>query len=152
MFHKNETILASLKRAKDRDSASLHRRLLLDFMKKEEYGELATVVGRYYAMDRDKRREHAKITVDRLVGGEGAKLSKGKGVMDEIKVNSEKDVMDEILKPIIVNGDAERIKGAFVFSFAFFYNSAVSAIMHTDAAVRTVYNACQAALQGLNNF
>lgn len=28
---------------------------LLDFMKKENYGEVGTVVGRYYAMDRDKR-------------------------------------------------------------------------------------------------
>ncbi|KAJ7104965.1 BPG-independent [Mycena epipterygia] len=104
MFHKNETILASLKRAKDGDGC-LHLMGL-----KEEYGELATVVGRYYAMDRDKRRERAKIAVDRLVGGEG--------VVDEIKANSEKDVTDEILKPIIVNVDAGRIKdGDTLFFF-----------------------------------
>lgn len=30
---------------------------LLSFCEKEEYGELATIVGRYYAMDRDKRWE-----------------------------------------------------------------------------------------------
>jgi 2,3-bisphosphoglycerate-independent phosphoglycerate mutase len=88
---------------------------LLDFMKKEEYGELATVVGRYYAMDRDKRWERVRITVDGLVSGEGAELSEGKGVkgvVDEIKANYEKDVTDKFLKPIIVNGDAGRINGA----------------------------------------
>jgi 2,3-bisphosphoglycerate-independent phosphoglycerate mutase len=84
---------------------------LLAFMEKEKYGELATVVGRYYAMDRDKRWERIKIAVDGLVGGEGAKITEGKGVVDEIKANYEKDVTDEFLKPIIVNGDAGRLKG-----------------------------------------
>jgi 2,3-bisphosphoglycerate-independent phosphoglycerate mutase len=67
-------------------------------MKKEEYGELATVVGRYYAMDRDKRWERVRITVDGLVSGEGAKLSEEKGEVDEIKANYEKDVTDKLLK------------------------------------------------------
>ncbi|KAJ7582130.1 BPG-independent [Mycena floridula] len=80
---------------------------LLDFMKKEEYGELATIVGRYYAMDRDKRWERVKIAVDGLVGGTG---EKAEAAVDSIKVNYEKDVTDEFLKPIIVNGDAGRIK------------------------------------------
>ncbi len=88
-------------------------------MKKEKYGELATVVGRYYAMDRDKRWERVKIAVDGLVGGEGAKLSEGKGVVDEIKANYEKDVTDEFLKPIIVDGDAGRIKGGRYFFITF---------------------------------
>ncbi|KAJ7850999.1 BPG-independent [Mycena leptocephala] len=159
-FHKNEAILASMKRAKGgngrlhllglisdggvhshirhlyalleaakeqgvpetyvhffgdgRDtaprSAAGYCQDLLDFMKKEEYGALATVVGRYYAMDRDKRWERVKMAVDGLVGGEGAALGEGKSVVDEIKANYEKDVTDEFLKPIIVNGDAGRIK------------------------------------------
>jgi len=79
-------------------------------MKKEEYGELATVVGRYYAMDRDKRWERIKIAIDGLVSGEGTKLEEGKTVVDTIKENYEKDITDEFLKPIIVNGDEGRIK------------------------------------------
>ncbi|KAE9403782.1 hypothetical protein BT96DRAFT_936208 [Gymnopus androsaceus JB14] len=93
---------------------------LLEFMKKEEYGELATVVGRYYAMDRDKRWERVKIAVDGLVGGEGEKLEAKTGVMDAIKSNYEKDVTDEFLKPIIVNGDEGRIKDndtLFMFNY-----------------------------------
>jgi 2,3-bisphosphoglycerate-independent phosphoglycerate mutase len=93
---------------------------VLDFMKKEEYGALATVVGRYYAMDRDKRWERVKLAVDGLVGGEGAALDEGKSAVDEIKANYEKDVTDEFLKPIIVNGDAGRIKGAFLPSILVF--------------------------------
>jgi len=81
---------------------------LLDFMKKEEYGELATVIGRYYAMDRDKRWERVKIAVDGLVGGVGEDAKDG--VIAAIKANYDKDVTDEFLKPIIVNGDEGRVK------------------------------------------
>ncbi|KAJ7195799.1 BPG-independent [Mycena pura] len=80
---------------------------LLDFLKKEEYGTLATVVGRYYAMDRDKRWERVKTAVDGLVGGEGAP---GEAAVEAIKKCYEEDVTDEFLKPIIVNGDEGRIK------------------------------------------
>lgn len=86
---------------------------LLDFMKKEEYGELATVIGRYYAMDRDKRWERVKIAVDGLVKGEGEDGKGREGIVGVIKENYEKDVTDEFLKPIIVNGDEGRIKGAY---------------------------------------
>ncbi|KAJ6596432.1 putative phosphoglyceromutase [Mycena vulgaris] len=54
---------------------------------KEKYSELATVVARYYVMNRDKRWERVKVTVDGLVGGEGTALGEGKGVVHEIKAN-----------------------------------------------------------------
>nr|GAT51464.1 predicted protein [Mycena chlorophos] len=88
-------------------SAAGYCQELLDFMKKEEYGTLATVVGRYYAMDRDKRWERVKIAVDGLVGGEG---EKNEDAVAAIKASYEKDVTDEFLKPIIVNGDDGRVK------------------------------------------
>lgn len=34
---------------------------LIDFINKEQYGEIATIVGRYYAMDRDKRWERIRV-------------------------------------------------------------------------------------------
>jgi 2,3-bisphosphoglycerate-independent phosphoglycerate mutase len=80
-------------------------------MKREDYGELATVVGRYYAMDRDKRWERVKIAVDGLVKGEGEGGKGAEGIIEVIKGNYDKDITDEFLKPIIVNGDAGRIKG-----------------------------------------
>ncbi|KAJ7358395.1 cofactor-independent phosphoglycerate mutase [Mycena albidolilacea] len=97
-------------------SAAGYAQDLLDFIKKEEYGTLATVVGRYYAMDRDKRWERVKIAVDGLVGGVG---TEGKDAVAAIKKSYEGDVTDEFLKPIIVNGDEGRVKDADTI---FFFN------------------------------
>lgn len=92
-------------------------------MKKENYGELATVVGRYYAMDRDKRWERVKIAVDGLVGGVGESLTgdSKEGAVGAIKENYEKDLTDEFLKPIIVNGEEGRIKGLFLHICSLFH-------------------------------
>lgn len=96
-------------------SAAGYAQELLDFMKKEEYGELATIIGRYYAMDRDKRWERVKIAIDGLVKGEGEKVDGPDAAIKAIKSNYEADVTDEFLKPIIVNGDEGRIKGKVAF-------------------------------------
>ncbi|KAF8639364.1 hypothetical protein AX17_001553 [Amanita inopinata Kibby_2008] len=90
---------------------------LLDFLKKEQVGELATVIGRYYAMDRDKRWERIKIAVDGLVKGEGEDGKGAEGIIDAIKQNYEKDVTDEFLKPIIVNGQGRIKDGDTLFFF-----------------------------------
>ena len=44
---------------------------VLKKLKDIKYGSLATVVGRYYAMDRDKRWERIKIAYEALVQGKG---------------------------------------------------------------------------------
>ena len=44
---------------------------VLKKLKDVNYGSLATVVGRYYAMDRDKRWERIKIAYEALVQGKG---------------------------------------------------------------------------------
>lgn len=64
-------------------------------------------------MDRDKRWERVKVAVDGLVKGEGEDGKGAEGVVDVIKANYEKDITDEFLKPIIVNGDQGRVKGMF---------------------------------------
>lgn len=91
------------------DSGAGYCKQLLDFLEKEKYGELATVIGRYYAMDRDKRWERVKIAVEGLVKGEGEKTD---DVIKTIKKRYENGEKDEFLKPIIVNGDKGRVKGA----------------------------------------
>jgi len=88
---------------------------LLDFIKSESYGELATVVGRYYAMDRDKRWERIKIAVEGLVDGKGEETT---DVLKTIQERYDKKETDEFLQPIIVNGDEGRIKkGDTLFFF-----------------------------------
>ena len=39
----------------------------------ERGDKVATIIGRYYAMDRDKRLERVKVAYDQLVNGEGKK-------------------------------------------------------------------------------
>jgi bisphosphoglycerate-independent phosphoglycerate mutase (AlkP superfamily) len=61
-------------------------------------------------MDRDKRWERVKIAVDGLVKGVG---EKAEDVVKAIEEKYKADETDEFLKPLIVNGDAGRIKGQF---------------------------------------
>lgn len=48
---------------------------LQDHMKSNHYGVLASVIGRYYAMDRDKRWERIQIAYEGLVQGTGEKCT-----------------------------------------------------------------------------
>ncbi len=61
-------------------------------------GILASVTGRYYAMDRDKRWERVKLAYDALVQGVG---DRRQNVLDAVRASYEADVTDEFLKPII---------------------------------------------------
>lgn len=94
-------------------SASKYAQELIDFINNQldGYGSIVTVVGRYYAMDRDKRWERVKIAVDGLVGGVGENVESQKDVVAKIEERYTKDETDEFLKPIIVGGDKGRIKG-----------------------------------------
>ena len=81
---------------------------LLDTIKEIGIGKLATIVGRYYAMDRDKRWDRLELALNGLVLGEGEESS---DPVATIKERYEKGENDEFLKPIIVNGSEARIKG-----------------------------------------
>ena len=70
---------------------------------KETNAKLATVTGRYYAMDRDKRWERVKIAYDAIVNGEGNKTS---SMLKAIEESYENDITDEFIKPI-VNVDSQ---------------------------------------------
>jgi len=63
---------------------------------------IATVTGRYYAMDRDRRWERVKVAYDALVKGEGKRfLSAG----DVLKDSYAKGVTDEFILPGIIVGN-----------------------------------------------
>lgn len=63
---------------------------------------LATVCGRYYAMDRDKRWERVKLAYDALTAGVG---NKTKDVLDAIQKSYNEDVTDEFIHPIIATDE-----------------------------------------------
>lgn len=64
-------------------------------------GKVATVCGRYYAMDRDKRWERVKLAYDMLVKGEAAKASSATAA---IQASYDEDVTDEFIKPVCICG------------------------------------------------
>lgn len=81
---------------------------LVGKLKEIGVGEIATVVGRYYAMDRDKRWERNEIALKGMVLGEGEESS---DPVKTIKERYEKGENDEFLKPIVCSGKEARIQG-----------------------------------------
>ncbi|MEO6584572.1 MAG: 2,3-bisphosphoglycerate-independent phosphoglycerate mutase [Ferruginibacter sp.] len=61
-------------------------------------GAIATVTGRYYAMDRDKRWERIKIAYDAMVHGSGYHSP---NIIEAIKESYQQNITDEFIKPII---------------------------------------------------
>lgn len=67
-------------------------------------GKLATVIGRYYAMDRDKRWERVKLAYDAMVDGVGVQTT---DALAAIKDSYDNSVTDEFIKPIIMMNTTE---------------------------------------------
>ncbi len=63
-------------------------------------GQIATITGRYYAMDRDKRWERIKIAYDALVNGVGQTSN---NIIASVKESYNANITDEFIKPIINN-------------------------------------------------
>ena len=61
--------------------------------------KIATVIGRYYAMDRDKRWERVKLAYDALVQGIGTNATSASAA---IQKGYEENITDEFIKPIII--------------------------------------------------
>jgi 2,3-bisphosphoglycerate-independent phosphoglycerate mutase len=62
-------------------------------------GKIASLAGRYYTMDRDKRWERIKKGYDLLIKGEGKHYS---NVLDAIKDSYDEEVTDEFIKPVVI--------------------------------------------------
>ena len=60
-------------------------------------GVIASIIGRYYAMDRDKRWDRIKVAYDLLVKGEGKQATDMVAAMQQ---SYDEDVTDEFIKPI----------------------------------------------------
>ncbi len=62
-------------------------------------GKVATVCGRFYAMDRDKRWARVKEAYDMLVEGKGAEFT---SATEAIQASYDADVTDEFIKPVVI--------------------------------------------------
>lgn len=76
---------------------------LQEKMQEKEIGKIASICGRFYSMDRDKRWERVQKCYDALVNGEGKKASSS---VKAIEDSYQKEVFDEFVEPtLICNGD-----------------------------------------------
>ena len=69
-------------------------------MNEPELGTIATICGRYYAMDRDNKWDRTKVYTDLLFKGKAAKL---RSYSAGIKECYKRDITDEFLPPILLN-------------------------------------------------
>jgi len=66
---------------------------------KNSNAKIATVIGRYYAMDRDKRWERVKLAYDLIVNAEGEHTT---NLTESIKKSYANDVTDEFIQPLVM--------------------------------------------------
>jgi len=81
---------------------------LLNKFKEYGIGTLATVAGRYYAMDRDKRWERVQKAYCAMVYGEGKQT---KDIISAIKESYNNKITDEFVVPIVVHDDKNQPLG-----------------------------------------
>ena len=78
-------------------------------------GKIASIIGRYYAMDRDKRWERVKEAYDLLVNGIGAKAT---DMVQAMQQSYDEGITDEFIKPIVnANVDGTIKEGDVVIFF-----------------------------------
>lgn len=130
-----EHIIALLKLAKDQgltkvyvhafldgrdvapDSGASFVAAIQDAMKEVGVGELATISGRYYAMDRDKRFERVELATNAMIEGKGPQFEDG---VEYVKTSYENKVFDEFVLPGVhagVDGKIEDHDGIIFANF-----------------------------------
>ena len=86
----------------------------------DKSAKLATVIGRYYAMDRDKRWERIKLAYDVLVNGIGEKSN---DISKTIQQSYDNNITDEFIKPVILtNSDDSPIAKINADDVVIFFN------------------------------
>ena len=73
---------------------------------KNSVGKIASLSGRYYAMDRDKRWERVKLAYEAMVNAEGPTAS---SAMQAIQANYDNNITDEFIKPTIITENGQPI-------------------------------------------
>lgn len=68
-------------------------------MERQKVGVFASVIGRYYAMDRDERWDRIKLAYDLLTKGEG---EKSQDIYEAIDKSHDQGITDEFIKPIVI--------------------------------------------------
>lgn len=106
-----------------RDSAPTESLELLDdiesFMHQKRVGKLASVMGRAFAMDRNRNWKRTKIAYDALVEGIGTKTKNWKKSIQE---SHKKEVLDEYIDPLLIEIDGKDIVSIKANDTVIFFN------------------------------
>ncbi|MFN0047890.1 MAG: 2,3-bisphosphoglycerate-independent phosphoglycerate mutase [Cytophagales bacterium] len=86
----------------------------LENSNKETGAKIASIIGRYYAMDRDNRWERVKLAYDLMVNGVGESAA---DASQAIKSSYDKNVTDEFINPIVLDKNGVIEEGDVVLSF-----------------------------------
>ena len=88
-------------------SACTYLQPIEDELKKYGLPKIASVIGRYYVMDRDNRWDRVEKAYNCLVLGEGEHANSS---IEAVKQSYAKDETDEFVLPTVIDGDDSRIK------------------------------------------
>ncbi len=86
------------------DSAKGYVEELENRLKEIGTGKIATVMGRYYAMDRDNRWERVKLAYDAMVLGQGLTAE---SALEAVTESYERNEFDEFVKPTVITRDGK---------------------------------------------
>ncbi|MEI7704258.1 MAG: 2,3-bisphosphoglycerate-independent phosphoglycerate mutase [Deltaproteobacteria bacterium] len=76
-------------------------------MKEKGYGKVATVMGRFWAMDRDKRWDRVQAAFDAMVSSLGVKATSGVNAVEQAYARGETD--EFVMPTVVVNGGGEPV-------------------------------------------
>ncbi|MBR5508405.1 MAG: 2,3-bisphosphoglycerate-independent phosphoglycerate mutase [Clostridia bacterium] len=79
-------------------------KMLVEKIRNLKYGEVASVMGRYYAMDRDNRWERVSQAYDAIVNGKG---NYEESIVTAIEKSYNQDVTDEFVVPTVLTTDGK---------------------------------------------
>lgn len=87
---------------------------LEDYLQRLGVGQIATVTGRYYAMDRDRRWERLEEAYRALVLGEGERAATAQAAIEAAHARGE---TDEFVRPVVIRPEGIIRSGDAVFMF-----------------------------------
>lgn len=99
---------------RDTDTQSSYKYISMieSIIKKNKIGSIATVCGRYYAMDRDENYDRTKLYYDLITKGSSVEIL---NIQSAINASYEKGVTDEFLKPMLVDHNGLIKNGDILF-------------------------------------
>ncbi len=102
----------------DPKSGKSHLETLQNHMEKTT-GKIATVIGRYYAMDRDKRWERVQLAHDLVVNNTG---THSENILASMQENYDNDITDEFVQPIVATENGQPIAKIEADDVVIFFN------------------------------